>query len=191
MNGLECVCPLPFLIDTNYASPDDTKDMNLFSALASFGETVKKIFLSNTNSTANLISNEMFDYKPNEIQIGITKTNWLNNFQRKIIEIRKLSDNWNGYGSKAPNATALRASQDIFDSLHKMDFAPTKVAPSAEDGVSIIFVNGDKRAMIECYNDGDIVAAIYTSYDEPKVWIVENYAASIEIALYDIESFLR
>ena len=43
---------------------------------------------------------------------------WISLFQNKLNSFRNLKNDWNGYGSSAPNSIALRNSQTVIDILH-------------------------------------------------------------------------
>lgn len=111
--------------------------------------------------------------------------------EQPLDEMRRLPDNWNGYGSAAPNSIAFRTVEDVLFILHQMDFWPTQLEPSAEEGISLSFHSADKYAILECYNDGKICAAIYESDQEPQVWEVGNSIEEIRLSLDQINEFVN
>jgi len=115
---------------------------------------------------------------------------WISKFQDQLKSLRNLQDDWNGYGSYAPNSIALINSQTVLDILHKMNFPPMAIAPSAEDGVAISFAKANKNAIIECYNDGDILAITYKGDEEPELMEIGESISEISEGLDRIYNFL-
>jgi hypothetical protein len=97
---------------------------------------------------------------------------WIHAFEKQLDEMRSLAHDWNSYGSAPPNALAIWNTTNILENLNRIDFAPTNIAPSAEEGVVVSFVKGDRYAVIECYNDGEILAAFSEGARDPEVLVV-------------------
>jgi hypothetical protein len=116
---------------------------------------------------------------------------WIFKFQNQLKSLRSLKDDWNGYGSSAPNNIALRNSQTVLDILHRINFPPISIVPSAEDGIAISFAIGKSRAIIECYNDGNIAAAMYKIDSEPLVWNVGISEEDIKESINQIYDFIQ
>jgi hypothetical protein len=134
-----------------------------------------------------VISQEEHDKSVNYIvqptEIVDSAASWILQFQNQLRSIRDLQDDWNGYGSKAPNSIALINSQTVLDILHQMNFSPMAIAPSAEDGIAISFAKANKNAIIECYNDGDILAITYKGAEEPELKEIGDSTSEIAEAL--------
>jgi hypothetical protein len=113
---------------------------------------------------------------------GISEA-WLARLSQQLEEMKDLSDNWNGYGSAAPNAIAFRTATNILFVLHQLGFSPTQIAPSAEEGIGFFFVKEEKYAFIECYNDGEIVIAMSNRQGERQVREVGTSVQEIKEAL--------
>jgi hypothetical protein len=64
------------------------------------------------------------------------------------------------------------------------------IAPSAEDGIAISFAKANKNAIIECYNDGDILAIIYKGDEEPELMEIGESISDISEGLDRIYNFL-
>lgn len=114
---------------------------------------------------------------------------WLRNYGYKLEEMRHLPKNWNGYGSLPPNATAIKNTQDVLDNLYEINLTPVSVVPSAEDGITISFTKNNKHAILECYNDGDIMAMTYEGENQPDIWQMGSSLSEIKNELnriYDI-----
>lgn len=79
----------------------------------------------------------------------------------KLDGMKNMKDDWNGYGSLAPNSQALLNARLVFEGLQQSEnvLTPSLLAPSAENGVGISFMSAERRALIECYNTGRILMA--------------------------------
>jgi len=116
---------------------------------------------------------------------------WISLLQNQLKSFQNLQNDWNGYGSSAPNSIAIRNSQTVLDILHILNFAPSSIVPSAEDGIAISFAKGKRRAIIECYNDGNIAAAMYVIDSEPLVWNVGISEEDITESINRIYDFIQ
>jgi hypothetical protein len=67
---------------------------------------------------------------------------------------------------------------------------PSKVAASAEGGVGICFVEGEKYADIEIFNDGEMLATTYRGDSDARIWDLESDDASITEAINQIRAHL-
>ena len=90
-----------------------------------------------------------------------------------------LSPNWDSYGAEAPNDFSKRCAIIIVEMLKSFGIRPTEVSASAEGGVAILFLDGDRYADIECLNCGEILAVTYTGKQQPIVWEVEKTDTAI------------
>ncbi|NQU08600.1 MAG: hypothetical protein HQ583_08565 [Candidatus Abyssubacteria bacterium] len=118
---------------------------------------------------------------------------WLGNLLNELGEMGNLSDNWNGYGSEAPNEIALGTAENILHCLQQMeiDLEPDSVVPSAEDGIGIVFSNGNRQALIECSNEDEIVAVTYGKNTETQAWPVPNSTIEIKETLNWINAYIN
>ncbi len=115
---------------------------------------------------------------------------WLQTFQTRLYSMRNLSDNWNGYGSAAPNREAFLNAEDVILVLHQKGLEPHRISPSAEEGIAFTFVNGRKRAIIECYNNGGISAAVFQKGMKSKVWTSGTSSNDLEETIDLIFTYL-
>lgn len=102
---------------------------------------------------------------------------------RALRRSSALRAGWDTYGSEAPNATARTNAWRILANLDTAELAPTRVLPSSEGGIAFSFISGSNRAEIETYNTGEIVAAIYSIADSPKIWEVQNNNDALSAAI--------
>ena len=91
------------------------------------------------------------------------------------IELNRLyllQPDWDTYGSEPPNNRAIVLAHQILIALNEEDLLPDRTVPSAEGGVSMSFYEGEKFAMIECFNDGETVAAWSDRQGKIETWEV-------------------
>jgi hypothetical protein len=73
-----------------------------------------------------------------------------------------------------PNEKAMSAAKLILDALVGFTIEPSRVVVSAEGGISIVFLRDGRRASLECYNTGEIVAAYVGPDRNPVAWEVTD-----------------
>ncbi len=98
----------------------------------------------------------------------------------KLEEVMKTEDDWNGYGSESPSKTAYSSAVIVILTLCNMiitfpDGLPrATISPSAEGGIGFGFSTKEKYGFVECYNDGEILAATSDPDDIHDIWKVEK-----------------
>jgi hypothetical protein len=127
---------------------------------------------------------------PNKMVLNAS-ISWLLEFRKSLWRMQSLVDNWNSLGSAAPNQLSMHTTNRVLDVLYDMEVDPSAIAPSAEEGVGISFVKGEKHAILECYNDGSILAATYKDAGEPDIWDVGSSESEIKEAVEKISSFIE
>jgi hypothetical protein len=144
------------------------------------------------NTSASQSSSIGIAYAPHFEGIGAARgaVSWISDFRQQLDEMRNLPDDWNGYGSAAPNAMAIRNSLEALYLLHEMDFPPSQLVPSAEEGVGISFASGERRAILECFNDGDIVVIRYEGDGCPETREIGSSVEEIKESLLFIYDFI-
>ncbi len=93
-------------------------------------------------------------------------------------------------GTEPPSEFALTWARAFIQQLEADDFSPTGVVASAEGGVGIYFVDGDKYADLECLNSGAILGVISNRSDRPVAWEVEQDARGLARASERVREFL-
>jgi len=76
---------------------------------------------------------------------------------RQISSLRDLAKGWDSYAAEPPNEKAIRNAMDALNILARQSKFPTKVSPSADEGVIFEFLDGNHYSLLEFCNDGDIV----------------------------------
>lgn len=110
----------------------------------------------------------------------------------QLESLKTISDNWNGFGSDAPNEDALNTARDILMTFYEEHFLPKSIviSPSAEEGVTFSISNGKKTAAIESFNSGEIIAVTYDGQDEPNAWEIIDSKKEITVAIGRIHEFI-
>lgn len=94
-------------------------------------------------------------------------------------------------GGERPGEAAKNWAWLVLQQLGDDDLIPAKVVASAEGGVAVCFVDGDKYADIECLNSGEILGVISNRRDRPVVWEIEQSTSDIAKATVRISEFLK
>ena len=118
----------------------------------------------------------------------LTDTRFATHFA-KLLRIRNDRSLWpeNGEPPKPPTVeSALIALHQLMQDM----VTPTQVVASAEGGVAICFVRGEKYADIECLNDGTILGVTSNRRDRPMVWEIDPRSGGFALASSRIRRFL-
>ncbi len=116
---------------------------------------------------------------------------WFLKWLRKLDQVSHLSHNWDGCGTESPNSTAINHTRRVLLVLRRINFPPSQITPSVENGIGISFIRGTKYADVECFNTGEILAVTSTGQDTPTVWEVDSGTETIEATLRRIRDFIR
>ncbi len=101
-----------------------------------------------------------------------------------------LRRDWDTYGAEPPSERARSQAMWILDQLEGSSLPPNRLMASAEGGIAMSFVEGNNRAEIEVYNDGEIVAAVYSAEQDPVVWEVADANPAMQLAIHRIRVHL-
>jgi hypothetical protein len=93
--------------------------------------------------------------------------------------------------AESPGSVAVNFANVVMQQLAKDELVPTKIVASAEGGVAICFVSGEKYADIECFNSGEILGVISNRRDRPRAWEIEQNSNGVALASAKISDFLR
>jgi hypothetical protein len=113
---------------------------------------------------------------------------------QQIKDFSKLETNWDSYGSKAPNHTAISEALKVLDIAHAAGMLPTRVDASVDEGIALSFIRDTRYTDIECYNSGEILAGIHDRApqkrdERPRIWTLLD-KNDIEAALGTIRAFI-
>ena len=116
---------------------------------------------------------------------------WLQAATEKLNRFSGLPMNWDSYGAEPPNVVATKGAENALRTLYRLNSEPSRLAASAEGGITISFFLGKKYGDIEFFNNGETFALISTGKGTPEVWPVPNDADSLTNALERIRDFAR
>jgi hypothetical protein len=92
--------------------------------------------------------------------------------------------------SEPPAEFAIMWAQVVMQQLQGDSLAPTRVVASAEGGIGICFVDGNRYADIECLNSGAILGVTSNKRARPIVWEIEQSARGVARASERIREFV-
>jgi len=115
---------------------------------------------------------------------------WLQDSKDKVLRLAALPHGWDGFKAEPPTEEALCWADRVLGLLHNLDFRPDRIDASAEGGITLAFISGNRYADIECFNSGEILAATSNRIDEPDVWEVAASEASIRSTLERLRAYV-
>lgn len=74
----------------------------------------------------------------------------------KLNSLIALKEGWNGDDSDPPNELAIYNATVFLKALKRENYEPTRIAASAMNGVAITRKVGNRKVLVECYNDGRV-----------------------------------
>jgi hypothetical protein len=93
-------------------------------------------------------------------------------------------------GSEPPEENTLRWAQIALQFFELSKIEPIRVVSSAEGGVAICCVEGDKYADIEFLNSGVILGVVSNKRDRPVAWEIESSPRAVSRAVVRIREFI-
>jgi len=109
----------------------------------------------------------------------------------ELARLVNLKDGWDSYDAVPPSQAAIETAERILAHLRLEMLLPNRVVPSAEGGVGICFIDADRYADIEVFNDQEILGTTYRGKSEPHVWEVTASEESIGEAIKQIRAHLN
>lgn len=79
----------------------------------------------------------------------------------ELERLKNLKQDWDSYGANPPSADVIEKIKNALCLLESNNVLPTRLDPSADGGIGIVFRNGEKYGHIEFTNDGTILACFY------------------------------
>jgi len=114
-------------------------------------------------------------------------------FRKMICEVesfRTLPKNWNSYDADPPNEFSISWAKSTLSHAQTLGLLPERVSPSAENGIAVVFLNGNRYADIECFNSEEILGAVHERSKQPEVWEIKS-EGDVKAALERIRAFLN
>jgi hypothetical protein len=113
-------------------------------------------------------------------------------FDRHFMKLSAITQNRDLWpeGADEPSENAAAWATAMLEQLLVDQLSPTRVVASAEGGIAICFIRGDKYADIEFLNTGKILGVISNRRDRPSAWEIEESAFGLARASLRIREFL-
>lgn len=112
------------------------------------------------------------------------------NHYMKLRALEKNAELWPEDG-EPPTAQSIRWASVVLQALQEESVQPTRVVASAEGGVAVCFVKGNRYSDIECLNSGAILGVTSNRHDRPIVWEIEQNSRGLAQACSRIREFIR
>jgi len=110
---------------------------------------------------------------------------------RRVRELASLRSNWDSYGAPAPTDRSVANATRVLNLLEPLNLDPTRILPSAEGGIGICFIQGNRYADIECSNEGEVLGVYYVGAQMPELLETDASDASVSAALERIRDHIR
>jgi hypothetical protein len=79
-----------------------------------------------------------------------------NKWFQKVEQALLLEEGWNGDDAPAPEVVAALQATMLLKAMRRADYQPTRIAASAMGGIAITRKVGNKKVLVEFYNDGRV-----------------------------------
>jgi len=110
--------------------------------------------------------------------------------RESLNSARALKPDWADHLADRPNEAACSLASRVLDKLEANFLPPTRLMPSVEGGIALSFVEEERRAEIEVYNTGEVIAATYAGQCEPVVWALADTEHALETTIDQIRVHL-
>ncbi|MEQ9588018.1 MAG: hypothetical protein RJS97_08700 [Parvibaculaceae bacterium] len=117
------------------------------------------------------------------------KPDWLLSRLLELQKLRSMPAIWESTEADPPNDTALQHAAEVLDRFAAVDLEPNRISPSIEEGVCLSCRDGMLYADIECFNTGEIMAAMSDGNHPTVVTVLD--AAAIRDTVEQIAAFIR
>jgi hypothetical protein len=94
-------------------------------------------------------------------------------------------------GVEAPNYRSIELAKIVLQEFENISCSPDRVVASAEGGVAICFVNGNRYSDIECLNSEIILGVVSDRNARPVVWEIDQGPRGIPQASRWISRFIK
>jgi hypothetical protein len=132
-----------------------------------FRPAIHRVETPNYNQRSGELRDDLF--RRREQSIYLTIKYGLIDAEVELHRISNMEVDWDSYGAEPPSPDAIRASQEILGDLAGALILPSMIVPSAEGGVSIYFMAGDRTVYVESYNKGSQALVMYDQHGNTEV----------------------
>src|SRR5277367_6552075 len=155
-------------------------------------EGVKPLFQASFSGHANSVSSMSYVALPTDASTGMVRALGVDEFAEhfaKLAEVTVDSSLWLE-GSELPNDVSVVWGKIILQKFREYALPPSRVVATADGGIAICVVRGDKYADIECLNSGEILAVISDRKSSPIVWEIKHRSNEISLSVSRIRQFI-
>lgn len=110
---------------------------------------------------------------------------WLAQAKERLGVLGRLPDGWGG--SEKPSERTLAVAWSLVQSMERYGHPVSRIAPMADGGLSIRYLEGPRSARFDVYNEGGIVVATRAGLRMPTRYVALPEAD----AVVDLSRFLR
>lgn len=116
---------------------------------------------------------------------------WITTFISEVDRIQKLPDNWDSFGSAAPNQRAKLATYEVLDLLWDAGKEPTRIAPTVDEGFTIWLseLSQNIQLSIDCLNTGEIHAEIVPDNGQTLFKTEQDFGGIEQVVDFLLEQF--
>lgn len=93
-------------------------------------------------------------------------------------------------GAPAPNHQAVELAQTVLARFYQIETTPDKIVATADGGIAICFIDGNKYSDIECSNEGGLLGVTTNRRDRPVIWEINQSLSDIGNACARIKKFI-
>ncbi len=118
---------------------------------------------------------------------------WGERFAKLVakLDILERNENLTPAGCPAPDYRAVGLARIVLTRFHQIEAPPDKIVATADGGVAICFMDGDKYSDIECSNEGGLLGVTTNRRDRPTVWEIDQNPSGVDNACARIKNFIR
>ena len=174
--------PTPLLLQSGVDRPQNVPSLPGISFSTSHyvdlaDSALWRVFLAHTTSVEGEVAYEHDPFLRYLLSEQVTRFSELEDEVRRFAD---LPENWDTYGAPPPNSKSINNSLIVIRLLKNWGIVPTRIVPSSEGGIGVVFIRSARYADIEFLNNGDVLAATYVGDDEPRVWEVTEFPQAID-----------
>lgn len=110
---------------------------------------------------------------------------WLAQAKERLGVLGRLPDGWGG--SEKPSELAISVAWSLVQSMERYGHPVSRIAPMADGGLSVRYLEGPRSARFDVYNEGGIVVATRAGLGMPTRYVALPDADAVA----DLSRFLR
>jgi hypothetical protein len=92
----------------------------------------------------------------------------------ELDRLRSLQNDWNSYGAEPPNEIAFDKAKLILSIAQTLRLPISRVVASAEGGIGVCFVRGNRYAHIEASNQGHLAIVAFAGQTTGRIDEIAN-----------------